>query len=212
MDPNIPLKHIGYLPSKYEFLHVTSSPYHPQGNGEAERAVQTVKDLIRKAGDPYMAMLVYRSTPLEVGYSLAELLRTTLPLIPDQLRPQIPDGSAVYSRNGRRQSQGSQGATCPTFRRWLTINLQEKCVNKPLQGRTWCRHLRVYTGETDDTFEHTQETERTQEMPEDRQRDQPAVPPATGGDKRLPMTSKAYPLRSRNNYSPLAAGLNNISI
>ena len=58
----------------YGFEHVTSSPYFPQSNGEAERAVQTIKNLMKKKDDLYLAILAYRSTPTELGYNPAELL------------------------------------------------------------------------------------------------------------------------------------------
>ena len=70
----------------YGFKHLTSSPRFPQSNGEAERAVQTVKNLLKKAQDPYKALLDYRSTPLEgIGFSPSQLLmsrrlKTTLPV------------------------------------------------------------------------------------------------------------------------------------
>ena len=59
-------------------------PHHPQGNGHAERAVQTAKG---KKGNPVMALMVYRSTLCSTtGFSPAELLmgrkiRTTLPTL-----------------------------------------------------------------------------------------------------------------------------------
>ena len=84
--PQFHLEAYKLFASEYQFSHVTSSPVYPQSNGEAERAVGTIKSLLRKEGDPYLGLLVYRSTLLAVGFSPAELLmsrrlRTTIPII-----------------------------------------------------------------------------------------------------------------------------------
>ena len=76
----------------YGFQQTFSSPRFPQSNGEAERAVQTVKNLLKKSSDPYLALLSYRTTPLQNGFSPAELLmgrksRTTVPTLPSNLNP-----------------------------------------------------------------------------------------------------------------------------
>ncbi|KAL4007109.1 Rho guanine nucleotide exchange factor 40 [Sarotherodon galilaeus] len=81
---------------EWGFSHETSSPHFPQSNGEAERAVRTIKSLLKKSGDPYLALMAYRATSLANGYSPTELLmgrriRTTIPVIPSQLNPSGTD-------------------------------------------------------------------------------------------------------------------------
>ena len=95
----------------YEFEHYTSSPYFPQGNGEAERAVGTVKSFLKKSGDPYKALLAYRSTPLQIGFSPSQLLmgrvlRSTVPTTRSQREPQVPDLTTVRARD--KQSKARQ--------------------------------------------------------------------------------------------------------
>ncbi|XP_046855956.1 uncharacterized protein K02A2.6-like [Xenia sp. Carnegie-2017] len=81
---------------EWGFTHLTSSPRYPQSNGEAERAVKTAKNLIIKSEDPYSGLLAYRSSPLQNGYSPAELLmgrklRSNLPVISEKLTQKLAD-------------------------------------------------------------------------------------------------------------------------
>ena len=92
----------------YGFLHTTSSPQFPQSNGEAERAVKTVKNLLKKVEDPYMAMLTYRATPLSSGFSPAELLMShclhaNLPVMQSQLQPSVPDFSLLKAKEEEKK-------------------------------------------------------------------------------------------------------------
>ena len=80
----------------WQFQHITSSPRYPQSNGEVERAVQTMKAVLNKSNDEYLALLNYRDTPLHHGYSPAQLsmgrkLRTRVPCHPEELNPETPD-------------------------------------------------------------------------------------------------------------------------
>jgi transposase InsO family protein len=81
----------------YGISHVTSSPHYPQSNGEAERAVQTVKRLWAKSKDKNLALLDYRTTPLEsCKLSPAQLCmsrrpRNLLPIARDLLLPKVID-------------------------------------------------------------------------------------------------------------------------
>ncbi|XP_037528756.1 uncharacterized protein K02A2.6-like [Rhipicephalus sanguineus] len=110
--PQFAAKEFSAFAKSYGFCHVTSSPHFPQSNGEVERMVRTVKDLLRKANDPYLALLAYRDTPGVNGASPAQLLvgrrlQTRLPKTSHLLEPAWPPSVTITQRdqdNRRRQA------------------------------------------------------------------------------------------------------------
>lgn len=88
--PQFSSEHFRRFAQEWGFDHITSSPHFPQSNGEAERAVRTIKGLLKKSSDRYLALMAYRTAPLANGHSPAELLmgrkiRTSVPVIQSQL-------------------------------------------------------------------------------------------------------------------------------
>ena len=80
---------------EYGFDCVTSSPTFAQSNGLAERAVQTVKDLLKKAKDPYLAMLSYRTTAIDdIGLSPAEMMFSR------KLKTKLPTSAPLLQQKG----------------------------------------------------------------------------------------------------------------
>lgn len=82
---------------EWGFKLTTSSPNFSRSNGCVERAIQTVKKILLKAEDPYMALLKYRTTAkCPMSYSPSQLLmsrqlRTNLPCTEEYLRPKVVD-------------------------------------------------------------------------------------------------------------------------
>ena len=80
----------------FSFMHTTNSAHYPESNGEAERAVQTVKNLLKKSKDPYNALLLYKASLLHNGkppseFLMGRKLKTKIPTVPFNLLPKIPD-------------------------------------------------------------------------------------------------------------------------
>ena len=100
---------------RWEFDHVTSSPYHPKANGKAESAVKTVKRLFTKckdAGESFeMALLDHHNTPTPAtGFSPAQLMmsRRTKTLLPTTNNLLAPRPSNVHYKKKQIAKQQKQ--------------------------------------------------------------------------------------------------------
>lgn len=90
--------------SKYDIQHTTSSPYYPQANGLAKRAVRIAKSIMKQP-DPQLALLSYRDTAIEpkspARLLMGRRLWTTVPKLNHPLRPAWPDLSIVKQNDAK---------------------------------------------------------------------------------------------------------------
>ena len=98
----------------WNIKHSTSSPRNPRSNGQAESAVKIVKGLLTRAKcsgqDPYLALLAYRSTPVDSHLrSPAEMLyqRALRTTVPQRIRHKDPYAAAERERLEERATQSA---------------------------------------------------------------------------------------------------------
>lgn len=95
-------KDFQHFKKDWQFQHTTSSPRHPQSNGLAEASVKIVKNMIKKCNrnreDIQKGLMIIRNTPLQCGYSPAQLLMNRV--LQDNLpRIHMKNDSSTPTRN-----------------------------------------------------------------------------------------------------------------
>ena len=142
--PQFSSGHFKSFAEDYNFKHTTSSPHFAQSNGQAERAVQTVKNLIRKSEDPSKALLAYRNTPLsnEIDLSPAQIflgrrLKTNLPTAESLLKPHPYSADEIHNRLRTRQLRSKVNYDTKGTRKLDQLRNNEKVMFQT--GDTWTR-------------------------------------------------------------------------
>ncbi|XP_055904639.1 uncharacterized protein K02A2.6-like [Eupeodes corollae] len=100
----------------WKFKHQTSSPYHPRGNGLAERAVQTAKNILKKCmydnTDHHMGLLNFMNLPRgKLGSPAKRLygrdIRSPLPTVISSLVPKTKTADIPQLLKEERQKQAN---------------------------------------------------------------------------------------------------------
>lgn len=163
-----------------------SSPYMANSNGLAERNVQTVKYMLEKCkdtnSDPYLALLQFRTTPNAFGVSpsqllMSRLLRTRLPILNNNLRPNMVDTMEYNSKIKNHQrtmcrNYNRNAKPCPEFEnsqpvlfkkdpkgRWQTgqifqkLDLPRSYIVQDLEGQQYRRNKKHIMPDRSKSFE-----------------------------------------------------------
>ncbi|CAC5357927.1 unnamed protein product [Mytilus coruscus] len=114
-SPQYSFQEFSEFAKKWDFKYVTCtpSPHYPISNWLAEKTVKTVKNMFNKCKkdgkDPYVALLEYRTTPLDIGYTPPQLLmcgklKSVLPSTLEGPKPKTPLYNEVHSKIGCKKS------------------------------------------------------------------------------------------------------------
>jgi hypothetical protein len=123
---------------EWKILHIITSPHFPRANGQVERAVQTIKNALKKAEedrkDIYVVLLDYRIQPAKDIPSPSELLmgrrlRSLLPAHPERLKPKFEIKETLKSLKERQDRQNKYANRCTTVLPKLSENV-----------KVWFRH------------------------------------------------------------------------
>ena len=146
--PQFTSSEFAFFTREWGFEHRASSPGHQQANGQAECAVKTAKNILRKAKesecDPYLAILAVRNTPTEgMDSSPAQRLlgrrtKTQLPTTAELLKPQGVNTDDVKTRTQTRQQRQAhyydkQARDLPPLEEGDVVRMRPFTLN----GKTW---------------------------------------------------------------------------
>ena len=140
VSDNVPFNSVEFrgFAREYGFISTTISPTYSQSNGQVERAIGTIKQLLRKADDPYIALLGYRNSPIKgLEYSPAQLffsrrLKTKLPTSEQCLQPEVVEDAKAVLVQRQEEMRGQydkQARDLPP--------LDDQEVVRIKEGRRW---------------------------------------------------------------------------
>ena len=142
-DNQLDTKEFKNFQKEWDFKLTTSSPHYPKSNGMAERTVQTVKKLLKKAlandEDPYLALLAYRTTPgvnntPSSAYCLMQRNpRTTLPSVKLSSKSRETDKSNQSHKIKKYHDQHARNL--PDLQIGDTVRLRQKAFPKKLWNK-----------------------------------------------------------------------------
>ncbi|XP_062562745.1 uncharacterized protein K02A2.6-like [Armigeres subalbatus] len=124
----------------YGVVHTTSAPYHHESNGKAESAIKIAKNIIKKAlhdgKDFWLALLEWRNTPQDDGYSPAQkimgrYLRGLCPVPSDKLKIRGVNAAIVNDQMETRKIKSKfyhdrKSQSLPTLERGQDVYVQLK--------------------------------------------------------------------------------------